>query len=63
MADNDEKIPPVQPIRSINIVSIRPFGAEPRLPQGSKGAKVRRRPEPEGNLPCSITPEKVDCKI
>jgi len=63
--DDDEKVTPVEPIHGLRSQPLRPFGAEERTPNRGLPPKKRQQPEkaPEGGLPCTITPDKVDCKI
>lgn len=62
MAD-DEKVAPVEPIHGLKVLAVRPFGVEERPPRRGSPARKRTEPKSESSLPCTVTSDKVDCKI
>jgi hypothetical protein len=62
MAD-DEKVTAIEPIHGLRTQALRPFGAEERFPRRDLPQKKRRQPQTKDALVCTVTPEKVDCKI
>lgn len=63
MIDSDDKVMPIEPIRTLRVQAIKPFGIEQRFPQRYTIAKKRKPAKPKDYSPDIITPDKVDCKI
>ncbi|MDR3590257.1 MAG: hypothetical protein P4N41_11440 [Negativicutes bacterium] len=62
--DDEERVTPVQPVQGLRVEGLRVFGAEERPPRrGPAAKKAGTRQPPAADLPCTVTPDKVDCKI
>lgn len=61
MADDNDRLQPVQPVRGPQNYRVQPAGAEERPPRPP--AKKKRPSRQTGEEPCLVTADKVDCKI
>lgn len=62
MADDEDRVKPIQPISGLKTYRVQPTGAEERPPR--QPTLKKRTPKPKGGeSQCLVTADKVDCKI